>query len=181
MCCAVCNHMWPLTKLLSDKCIAVQIMNRWLGVRIDFISNTVVFATALMVSALLPVNAGMAGLAMTAAVNLTDNLSWFVRMVSKSSCTLRRQISLIKSAGVNPPDIPLCPHDKQLFAPSACEARFVQHITSAHLLSCHAPARMDMHIDMNKEHSRFAEISASPLCLRGCMSGISIVGCDYRS
>lgn len=56
-------------------------MNRWLGIRIDFISNIVVFGTALLVSVLLPVNAGLAGLAITAAINLTDNLSWFVRMV----------------------------------------------------------------------------------------------------
>lgn len=60
----------------------MQVMNRWLAVRIDFISNIVVFATALLVSVVLPVDAGLAGLAITAAINLTDNLSWFVRMVS---------------------------------------------------------------------------------------------------
>lgn len=60
----------------------MQVMNRWLAVRIDFISNIVVFATAILVSVVLPVNAGLAGLAITAAINLTDNLSWFVRMVS---------------------------------------------------------------------------------------------------
>ena len=38
----------------------LQIMNRWLAIRIDFISNTVVFATAVTVSAVLPVNAGLA-------------------------------------------------------------------------------------------------------------------------
>ena len=63
----------------------LQVTNRWLAVRVEFISNTVVFATALMVSTLLPVNAGFAGLAITAAVNLTDNLSVFVRMVSGAS------------------------------------------------------------------------------------------------
>ena len=59
-------------------------MNRWLAIRIDFISNTVVFATAVTVSAVLPVNAGLAGLAITSAINLTDNLSWFVRMVRQA-------------------------------------------------------------------------------------------------
>ena len=44
-------------------------------------SNTVVFVTAMMVSTVVPVNAGLAGLAITSAINLTDNLSWFVRMV----------------------------------------------------------------------------------------------------
>lgn len=62
--------------------VQLQVMNRWLAVRIDFISNIVVFATAILVSVVLPVNAGLAGLAITAAINLTDNLSWFVRMVS---------------------------------------------------------------------------------------------------
>ena len=51
----------------------------------EFISNSVVFTTALMVSAVLPVNAGFAGLAITAAFNLTDNLSVFVRMVSPAA------------------------------------------------------------------------------------------------
>ncbi len=62
-------------------------MNRWLAIRIDFISNIVVFGTAILVSVVLPVNAGLAGLAITAAINLTDNLSWFVRMVSMSTHT----------------------------------------------------------------------------------------------
>lgn len=92
------QHALPaanFTKLGRRHCGVVQIMNRWLGVRIDFISNTVVFATALMVSALLPVNAGLAGLAMTAAVNLTDNLSWFVRMVSCCACCFVRKPCII--------------------------------------------------------------------------------------
>jgi len=62
--------------------IALQIMNRWPAIRIDFISNIVVFGSAVLVSVVLPVNAGLAGLAITAAINLTNNLSWFVRMVS---------------------------------------------------------------------------------------------------
>ncbi|KAL0032002.1 hypothetical protein WJX77_000079 [Trebouxia sp. C0004] len=60
----------------------MQIMNRWLAVRVDFISNIVVFGTAVLVSVVVPVNAGLAGLAITAAINLTDNLSWFVRMAT---------------------------------------------------------------------------------------------------
>lgn len=63
----------------------LQVTGRWLAVRVEFISNTVMFTTALMVSAVLPVNAGFAGLAITAAVNLTDNLSVFVRMVRIAS------------------------------------------------------------------------------------------------
>lgn len=66
----------------------MQIMNRWLAIRIEFISNLVVFGTAILVSVVLPVNAGLAGLALTAAANLTDNLSWFVRMVSCLAHTL---------------------------------------------------------------------------------------------
>ena len=68
--------------------LALQILNRWLAIRIEFISNLVVFGTAVLVSVLLPVNAGLAGLALTAAANLTDNLSWFVRMVSRHASFL---------------------------------------------------------------------------------------------
>ena len=73
--------------MLQVEPVAVQIMNRWLAIRIDFISNIVVFGTAILVSVVVPVNAGLAGLAITAAINLTDNLSWFVRMVSTSTHT----------------------------------------------------------------------------------------------
>jgi len=73
--------------LLHNQAVALQIMNRWLAIRIDFISNIVVFGTAILVLVVLPVNAGLAGLAITAAINLTDNLSWFVRMVNMSSHT----------------------------------------------------------------------------------------------
>ena len=73
--------------MLHNQAVALQIMNRWLAIRIDFISNIVVFGTAILVSVVLPVNAGLAGLAITAAINLTDNLSWFVRMVSTSTHT----------------------------------------------------------------------------------------------
>ena len=73
--------------MLHNQAVALQIMNRWLAIQIDFISNIVVFGTAILVSVVLPVNAGLAGLAITAAINLTDNLSWFVRMVSMSTHT----------------------------------------------------------------------------------------------
>ena len=73
--------------MLHNQAVALQIMNRWLAIQIDFISNKVVFGTAILVSVVLPVNAGLAGLAITAAINLTDNLSWFVRMVSTTTHT----------------------------------------------------------------------------------------------
>ena len=79
----------------------LQIMNRWLAIRIDFISNTVVFATAVTVSAVLPVNAGLAGLAITSAINLTDNLSWFVRMVRHATRLLLVVLSSGSSFGCN--------------------------------------------------------------------------------
>ena len=90
LCMPASTPAWDHDQQISDfpvlwrcNCVyALQVMNRWLAVRIDFISNIVVFATAILVSVVLPVNAGLAGLAITAAINLTDNLSWFVRMVS---------------------------------------------------------------------------------------------------
>ena len=59
----------------------LQVINRWLSVRVELISNSVILATALLVAVVLPVNAGLAGLALTAAINVTDNLAWLVRQV----------------------------------------------------------------------------------------------------
>ena len=61
--------------------LMLQVINRWLSVRVELISNSVILATALLVAVVLPVNAGLAGLALTSAINVTDNLAWLVRQV----------------------------------------------------------------------------------------------------
>ena len=66
---------------------ALQVINRWLSVRVELISNSVILATALLVAVVLPVNAGLAGLALTSAINVTDNLAWLVRQVGHKADT----------------------------------------------------------------------------------------------
>ena len=44
---------------------------RWLSVRLEMLGICIVFGAALFVSVLLPRNAGLAGLALTSALNLT--------------------------------------------------------------------------------------------------------------
>ncbi|KAK9823545.1 hypothetical protein WJX72_003616 [[Myrmecia] bisecta] len=57
----------------------IQNVNRWLSVRLELLGISVVFAAALFVAVLLPRNAGLAGLALTSALNLTGLMNWMVR------------------------------------------------------------------------------------------------------
>ena len=78
--CHLCNLSQP--NAASNPLLPMlQVINRWLSVRVELISNSVVLATALLVAVVLPVNAGLAGLALTSAINVTDNLAWLVRQV----------------------------------------------------------------------------------------------------
>ena len=51
-----------------------QIVNRWLSLRLELLGIGIVFGAALFVSVLLPRNAGLAGLALTSALNLTGQI-----------------------------------------------------------------------------------------------------------
>ena len=58
-------------------------LNRWLSVRLELLGIAVVFGAALTAGVLLPVSAGVAGLALTSALNLTGLLNWMVRKVTE--------------------------------------------------------------------------------------------------
>lgn len=61
-----------------------QCVNRWLSVRLELLGTGVVFGTAIFVVALMPASsAGLAGLALTSALNLTGLLNWGVRMTTE--------------------------------------------------------------------------------------------------
>lgn len=63
----------------SNRCYwPAQCVNRWLSVRLELLGISVVFATAAFVS-LVPTTAGLAGLAVTSALNLTGLMNWMVR------------------------------------------------------------------------------------------------------
>lgn len=61
----------------------IQVVNRWLSVRLELMGALVVFATALFVGVLLPRDAGLAGLALTSALNLTGIMNWMVRQTTE--------------------------------------------------------------------------------------------------
>lgn len=64
-------------------------VNRWLSVRLELMGAGVVFAAALAVGVVLPLDAGMAGLALTSALNLTGIMNWMVRQVSEGQDAAR--------------------------------------------------------------------------------------------
>jgi ABC-type multidrug transport system fused ATPase/permease subunit len=61
----------------------IQIVNRWLSVRLELMGAFIVFVTAACVGALLPTNAGLVGLAITSALNLTGIMNWMVRQMTE--------------------------------------------------------------------------------------------------
>lgn len=63
---------WPLLAI-----------NRWLSVRLDIMSAFIVFVTAMVVTALLRTDAGLAGLALTSALNLTGLMNWLIRQTTQ--------------------------------------------------------------------------------------------------
>ena len=49
-------------------------INRWLSVRLEMMGASIVFSAAFFVTVILPRNAGLVGLVVTAALNLTGEL-----------------------------------------------------------------------------------------------------------
>lgn len=68
----------------SNRCFwPAQCVNRWLSVRLELLGIGVVFGTAVFVSAVMPTSAGLAGLALTSALNLTGLMNWMVRQTTE--------------------------------------------------------------------------------------------------
>ncbi|KAF8057290.1 Abcc2 [Scenedesmus sp. PABB004] len=61
----------------------IQLLNRWLSMRLELTGAVVVFVTAVAVGVLVPRNAGLAGLAISSALNLTGTLAWMVRQTTE--------------------------------------------------------------------------------------------------
>jgi hypothetical protein len=49
----------------------IQVVNRWLSVRLEMMGAFIVFITTVCVAVVLPTSSGIAGLAITSALNLT--------------------------------------------------------------------------------------------------------------
>ncbi|KAG2450119.1 hypothetical protein HYH02_000222 [Chlamydomonas schloesseri] len=61
----------------------IQVVNRWLSVRLEMMGALVVFSAAVTVAVIFPRNAGLAGLAITSALNLTGIMNWMVRQTTE--------------------------------------------------------------------------------------------------
>ncbi|KAG2442750.1 hypothetical protein HXX76_002831 [Chlamydomonas incerta] len=61
----------------------IQVVNRWLSVRLEMMGAVVVFSAAVTVAVIFPKNAGLAGLAITSALNLTGIMNWMVRQTTE--------------------------------------------------------------------------------------------------
>jgi hypothetical protein len=59
------------------------VLNRWLSMRLEVTGACVVFSTAVAVGVAAPRDAGLAGLALSAALNLTGTLAWLVRQTTE--------------------------------------------------------------------------------------------------
>jgi len=58
--------------------------NRWLAVRLEFVGNMIIFLSALFaIIGKDSITAGLAGLSISYAMQITQTLNWFVRMTSK--------------------------------------------------------------------------------------------------
>lgn len=71
--------------------MCVQVVNRWLSIRLDMLGTLVSLGTALAVTIVMPQSAGLAGLALTAALNLTGILNWSVRQSTDLEIQMNRQ------------------------------------------------------------------------------------------
>ena len=68
---------------------------RWLSLRLDFLGNVVIFLTAAFVVIERDLDAGSVGLIISYAMNITQLLTWTVRMVSRHCFCLINFANLI--------------------------------------------------------------------------------------
>ena len=67
----ICRACYEFAKYVHT----IVVLCRWLSVRLEMLGICIVFGAALFVAVLLPRNAGLAGLALTSALNLTGQES----------------------------------------------------------------------------------------------------------
>lgn len=90
----------------SNRCYwPAQCVNRWLSVRLELLGIAVVFGTAIFVSTVLPTSAGLAGLALTSALNLTGLMNWMVRQTTELEVNMNSVERMIEYDS-QPPEAP---------------------------------------------------------------------------
>jgi len=90
----------------SNRCYwPAQCVNRWLSVRLELLGIAVVFGTAVFVSSVVPTSAGLAGLALTSALNLTGLMNWMVRQTTELEVKMNSVERMIEYDS-QPPEAP---------------------------------------------------------------------------
>ncbi|EFN56982.1 hypothetical protein CHLNCDRAFT_143584 [Chlorella variabilis] len=79
-----------------------QCINRWLSVRLELLGISVVFGAAVLVAVAAPRNAGLAGLALTSALNLTGLMNWMVRQTTELEVNMNSVERMIEYTAVEP-------------------------------------------------------------------------------
>eukprot|EP00775_Hariotina_reticulata_P001784 gene1784-2118_t len=77
----------------------IQLLNRWLSMRLELTGAVVVFVAAVGVAVIAPKNAGLAGLALTSALNLTGTLAWMVRQTTELEVNMNSVERMVEYAG----------------------------------------------------------------------------------
>ncbi|KAL6768590.1 hypothetical protein ACKKBF_B11340 [Auxenochlorella protothecoides x Auxenochlorella symbiontica] len=75
-----------------------QVVNRWLSVRLELLGTSVVFGAALFAAVLQPHSAGLAGLAITSALQATGLMSWAVRQTTEMEISMNSVERLLEYA-----------------------------------------------------------------------------------
>lgn len=87
----------------------IQVANRWLSIRLELMGAVIVFCSVVFVSVVLPRNAGLAGLALTSALNLTGIMNWMVRQTTELEVNMNaveRMVEYKKYEEEAPPVVP---------------------------------------------------------------------------
>jgi ATP-binding cassette subfamily C (CFTR/MRP) protein 1 len=81
----------------SNRCYwPIQCVNRWLSIRLELTGAFIVLCSAIVVAGILPTSAGLAGLALTSALNLTGLMSWMVRQTTELEVNMNSVERLIE-------------------------------------------------------------------------------------
>ncbi|KAL4446696.1 hypothetical protein ABPG77_007940 [Micractinium sp. CCAP 211/92] len=79
-----------------------QCINRWLSVRLELLGISVVFGTAVLVAVAAQRSAGLAGLALTSALNLTGLCNWMVRQTTELEVNMNSVERMVEYTALQP-------------------------------------------------------------------------------
>ncbi len=87
----VADRQLSLVVVMALTCVrftCMQLVNRWLSIRLELMGSFIVFTAAVLVAVVLPVDAGLAGLALTSALNLTGGVPAVACLVLMPLCPI---------------------------------------------------------------------------------------------